>query len=70
MREGNFQTHPLQDMPGEKLINTTYSDCRYCIARKVPLTIFSKLQARMELQKYYEKVSVVEKSNRDCYSNT
>ena len=35
----------------EKMINTTYSTCRCLIARKVPLTIFSKSQAVMELQK-------------------
>ena len=39
----------------KKRWNTTYRNCRYRIARKVPLSMFAKLQLAMELQKLYEK---------------
>ena len=45
----------------KKCWKTTYSSCRCRIARKDPFSIFCKLQPIKELQKLYEKDSVVEK---------
>ena len=50
----------------KKKLKTTYSTCRYRMARKDPFSIFCKLQPIMELQKLYEKDSVVEKFDEGC----
>ena len=50
----------------KKKLKTTYSTCRYRIARKDPFSIFCKLQPIMELQKLYEKDSVAEKFDEGC----
>ena len=50
----------------KKCWKTTYSTCRCRIARKDPFSIFCKLQPIMELQKLYEKDSVVEKFDEGC----
>ena len=51
----------------KKCWKTTYSSCRCRIARKDPFSIFCKLQPIMELQKLFEKDSVVEKFDDDYY---
>ena len=53
-------------MKKKKCWKTTYSTCRCRIARKDPFSIFCKLQPIMELQKLYEKDSVVEKFDEGC----
>ena len=47
--------------------NTTYSTCRFRIARKVPFSIFCKLQPITELQKLYEKDKKTDKIFKGWY---
>ena len=51
----------------KKRWNTTYSTFRFRIARKVPFSIFCKLQPIMELQKLYEKDKKTDKIFKGWY---